>query len=115
MRFRITPHIFVIGWLTILICVWMSGDQVIDLVFEEPDVVADTQATGEEPDNADEHVLMPSQRANSSAADAVTTALDLGGFSLAERLTDRTVLEAALPHYPPPRNTPVSFPVPLRI
>ena len=85
------------------------------MVFEEPDVTADTQATAEEPDNAAEHVLMQSQRANSSAGDAVTTALDLSALSLAERLMDRTVLKAASPHYPPPRNTPVSFLVPLRI
>ena len=67
----------VIGWLAILACVWTTGDRVFDLVFEEPDVVADTQATADEPDNAAEHVLMPSQRADSSAPDAVTVALDL--------------------------------------
>jgi len=105
----------VIGWLAILICVWTSGDRVIDLVFEEPDVVPDTQATTEEPDNAAEHVLMPSQRAGHSAPDAVTAAPDLDAFSVAEQLTDHTALGAAPPHHPPPRHTSVSFSVPLRI
>ena len=68
MHFRIAPHMFVIGWLAILACVWTTGDRVIDLVFEELDVVADTQATTDEPDNAAEHVLMPSPRGDSSAS-----------------------------------------------
>lgn len=115
MHFRIAPHKLVIGWLAILVCVWTTGDLVIDLVFEESDVVADTQATVEEPDNAAEHVLMPSQRADSSALDAVTAAPDLNAFSVAGQLTDNTALGAAPPHHPPPRHTPVSFSVPLRI
>jgi hypothetical protein len=115
MRRGLAPHIIVITWLALLLCGWTTGDRIIDLVFEEPDVTVGTRATADEPDNAAEHVLMPSQQATSSAADAVTTAPDLGGFSLAERRTDRTVLEATPPHYPPPPNTPVSFPIPLRI
>ena len=105
----------VIGWLAILICVWTSGDRVVDLVFEEPDVVADTQATTEEPDNAAEHVLMPSQRAGSSTPDAVTAVPDLDAFPIAVTSTNHTALGAALSHHPPPRNTLVSFSVPLRI
>ena len=65
MSFWMAPHMRVIGWLTLLLCVWTTGDLVIDLVFEEPDVAADTQATAEAPDNAAEHLLMPSQRAGS--------------------------------------------------
>ena len=105
----------VIGWLAILVCVWTSGDRVIDLVFEEPDVVADTHATAEEPDNAAEHVLMRSWRTGSSAPDAVTAAPDLNAFSVAGQLTDNTTMGATPPHHPPPQNTPLSFSVPLRI
>lgn len=105
----------VIGWLAILICVWTSGDRVIDLVFEEPDVVADTRATTEEPDNAAEHVLMPSQRAGSSALDAVTAALDLDAISIVVTSMNHTALRAAASHHPPPRHRPTAFSVPLRI
>ena len=105
----------VIGWVAILACVWTSGDRVFDLVFEAPDVVADTQATTDKPDHAAEHVLMRSQRADSSAPDAVTAAPDLNAISVAGQLTDNTALGAAPPHHPPPRNTPISFSVPLRI
>lgn len=105
----------VIGWLAILMCVWTSGDQVIDLVFEEPDVVADTQATTEEPDNAAEHVLMRSPRVGHSAPDAVTAAPDFEAVSVAGHLTDHTALRAAPPPHQLPPHTPGSFPVPLRI
>jgi hypothetical protein len=115
MHRRLAPHIIVIGWLALLLCGWTAGDRVIDLAFEEPDVAADTQATAEEPDNAAEHMLMPSQRVGSSAPDMLTVAPDLDAFSIAVQLTDHAALGAASPHYPLPRNTPVSFPVPLRI
>ena len=115
MLFRIVPHMLVIGWLAILICVWTSGDRVIDLVFEEPDVVADTHAAAEEPDNAVEHLLMPSPRAGSSVSDAVMAEPDLDIFSIAAKLTDNTALEAASSHYRPPPTRPVSCSVPLRI
>ena len=115
MHFRIAPHMLVIGWVAILACVWTSGDRVFDLAFETPDVVADTQATTDEPDNAAEHVLMPSQRAGSSALDAVTAAADLDANAVAVTLTAHTALRAAAFHHPPPRYRPSSFSVPLRI
>ena len=114
MFFRMAPHMQVIGWLTLLMCLWTTGDLVIDLAFEEPNVAADTNATAEEPDNAAEHLLMPSQRVGSSAPDAVMAAPDLDAFSVAVTLTD-TALRAASPPHRPPRHTPVSFSVPLRI
>ena len=115
MSFRMAPHLLVIGWLAILICVWTSGDRVIDLVFEEPNVVTDTTAAAEEPDNAGEHLLMRSQRVSSAAPDAVLAALDLDVFSSAAALTDHTALGVASLQHPPPRHAPVSFSVPLRI
>jgi len=104
-----------IGWLAILACVWTTGDQVFDLVFEEPDVVADIQATSEEPDNAAEHVLMPSPRADRSATAAVTGALDLETVSVVGPLTGHTALRPAPSHHPPPRHAPIAFSIPLRI
>lgn len=105
----------VIGWIAILVCLWTVGDQVVDLVFEEPDVVADIQATTEEPDNAAEHVLMPSPRADSSATDAVTVVLDLEALSVVGPLTGHTALRPAPSHHPPPRHAPIAFSIPLRI
>ena len=105
----------VIGWVAILACVWTSGDRVFDLVFEAPDVVADTQATTDEPDNAAEHVLMRSQRVDSSAPDVVTATPDLDACAVPVTLTAHTALRAAAFHHPPPRYRPSSFSVPLRI
>ncbi len=105
----------VIGWLAILACVWTAGDRVFDLVFEEPDLVADTQAATGEPDNAAEHVLMPSPRGDSSASDSVTVALDVAATAVAVTFTHDTALEPAPPRHPPPRHAPIAFSVPLRI
>ena len=117
MHLRNSTHILTIGWLALLICLWTTGDRVIDLVFEEPDVTANTDATAEEPDNAAEHLLVPSQRAGNPGVDTVTAApaVDLDIFSTAIPVTDNAALKAAFSPHPPPRNSPVSFSVPLRI
>ena len=107
----------VIGWLTLLMCLWTTGDLVIDLAFEEPNVAADTNATAEEPDNAAEHLLMPSQRVGSSTADVVAAAppADLEAISTALTVTGNAALRAASSNYQPPPTRPLSFSVPLRI
>lgn len=105
----------VIGWIAIMACVWTTGDRVFDLVFEETDLIADIQATTDEPDNAAEHVLMPSPRVDSSATDAVTVVLDLETSSIVGPLTGRTALKIAPSRHPPPRHAPIAFSVPLRI
>ena len=89
----------------------------IDLVFEEPDVTADAPATPEEPDNAAEHLLMPSQRVGNSTTDVVAAAppADLYAISTALTLTDNAALRAASSNYQPPPTRPLSFSVPLRI
>lgn len=115
MKFQMAPHMLLIGWLAILACVWTTGDQVFDLVFEEPDVVADSPTIVEEPDNAAEHVLMPSPRADSSATDAVTVVLDLETSSVVGPLTGHTALKTTPSRHPPPRHAPIAFSVPLRI
>ena len=109
------PHMRLIGWLTLLICLSTTGDLVIDLAFEEPNVAAETHATAEEPDNAAEHLLMHSQRMSSSVLDAVMAAPDLDVFSTVGTVMDNRALGAVSPPYRPPRLTPVSFSAPLRI
>ncbi len=108
-------HMRVFGWLTLLICLGTTGDLVHDLVFEEPNVATEDQATVEEPDNAAEHVLMPSPRADSSATDAVTVVLDLEILSVVRPLTGHTALKTTPSRHPPPRHAPIAFSVPLRI
>lgn len=107
----------VIGWLTLLICLWTTADQVIDLVFEEPEVTVEVDVTAEEPDNAAEHVLMPSARAGGSSAGTVTTTStsDLETISIAIPVNDNAAQIIATSYHPPPRSRPVSFSVPLRI
>lgn len=114
---RMASHLLMVGWLALLVSVWTSTDQVIDLVFEEPDVTVDTQSTAEEPDNATEHLLMPSRRVGSSASDITkaSPAADLDAFSIAVHVTDNAAQRPAPPHYRPPRSRPASFSVPLRI
>ena len=117
MSYRSASPILVISWLSLLMCVWTSGDRVFDLVFEEPNVTADAPATAEEPDNAAEHLLMPSPRAASSAGDTATTdpTADSFAVSIALSETDTNALRAASPRHPPPRSSPGSFSIPLRI
>ena len=115
MLFQMLPHMRVIVWLTLLLCVLTTGDLVVDMVFEEPNMVADTCVTAEEPDNAAEHLLMHSQRMSSSVLDAVMAAPDLDVFSTVGTVMDNRALGAVSPPYRPPRLTPVSFSAPLRI
>ena len=117
MIFRMVSHMRVFGWLTLLICLGTTGDLVHDLAFEEPNVAADTQATAEEPDNAAEHLLMPSQRVGNSTTDLVAAALsaDIQASSTDLTLTNHAALRAASSNYQPPPTRPLSFSVPLRI
>lgn len=107
----------VISWLALLVSASNTADLVIDLVFEEPEVTADVRATTEEPDNAAEHLLMPSPRTGGSATDTVmvSPAEDLNAFSVAGHVPANAALRAVPPHHRPPRGSPVSFSVPLRI
>lgn len=117
MLFRMALHMRVIGWLTLLISLWTTGDLVHDLSFEEPNVATDTQATAEEPDNAAEHLLMPSQRVGNSTTDVVAAApsADIHANSTALKLTSSAALRAASSNYQPPPTSPLSFSSPLRI
>ena len=117
MLFRMVSHMRVFGWLTLLICLGTTGDLVHDLAFEEPNVAAETQATAEEPDNAAEHLLMPSQRLGNSTTDVVAAApsADIHASSTALTLTNNVALRAASSNYQPPPTSPLSFSIPLRI
>jgi len=107
----------VIGYLTLLMCLGTTGDLVIDLVFEEPSEEAATHATAEIPDNAAEHLLMPSQRVGSSTAyvSAAAPAADLDTLSIALPVTDNAALRTASSQHQLPPTSPLSFSVPLRI
>lgn len=106
-----------IGWLALLICLWTAGDLVIDLVFEFPEIASDIDTTSEPPDNAAEHLLMPSERADYSPAGtpASAPAKVFDASSIVVTVPDNTALKAAPSLHPPPRNIPVSFSIPLRI
>lgn len=114
---RVMSHMLIIGWLALLTCLWTTGDLVVDLVFEAPDVTSNADAATEEPDNAAEHLLMPSERADHSPTDTLTSApaTDLDTFSITVTALDNATPRAALPLHAPPRNKPISFSVPLRI
>ncbi|SPP66421.1 hypothetical protein NITLEN_70011 [Nitrospira lenta] len=113
----ILPQMLMIGRLALLICLWTTSDRVIDLVFEEPDVAVATEASADEPDNAAEHLLMPSERTVHSPSGTLTsaTATDLDTWSIAISAVDHAAPRAAPPLHTPPKNTPASFSVPLRI
>ena len=51
-----------ITWLALLITVVVTGDWVIDLVYEPVATTSDAATETEEPDNAAEHMLMPSPK-----------------------------------------------------
>jgi len=107
----------IIGWLALLTCLWTTGDLVVDLVFETPDTASDADASAEAPDNAAEHLLMPSERADHSSTGTLTSAsaTDFDASTLAVTAPDNAALKAASFPHPPPRSSPASFSVPLRI
>jgi hypothetical protein len=115
MHLRTRFPLLVLSWLALAVCLSTTGDFVIDLVFEEPDVTADAQAATEEPDNPAEHLLMPSQCVGGSAADSATAAPDLDASAITGTALDAAIPRAALRLHPPPRTRPVSFSTPLRI
>jgi hypothetical protein len=105
----------VIAWIAILSSVWTTGDLVIDLVFEEaPDAAVPSQPV-DEPDNAAEHILLPS----TTSDDSLTilqwdTSLDPAAVSLFTISTTRLIFERSA-EFRLPREAPISFSVPLRI
>ena len=117
MSFRFTQQRKVIGWLTLLLCLWSTGDLVVDLVFEDPDVTADASVPAEEPGNAAEHLLLPTQRTGHSAADTIAAAPTVGPavLSTAFTLPDNASSRASSSYHQPPPTGHLSLSVPLRI
>jgi hypothetical protein len=107
-----------IAWLILAAALMITGDLVIDLAFEEAALPtsADASSLPETPDNAAEHILMPSQK-----ADSVTATWQVG-MSAAFQST-------VISFFPPPpltrrmspvperqpRSSPIPLPLPLRI
>lgn len=107
-----------IAWLTLAASLMVTGDLVIDLAFEETEVqtAADTASQPEAPDNAAEHILMPSQKGGSlfvlghvDVAPAPQTML------IAVFLSSPPSERAGRIHERPPRSSPIPRPLPLRI
>lgn len=105
-----------ITWLALLGSLWTTADRVVDLVFEEPELTVAVPNTPQEPDNAAEHLLIPSERDVGTATDTIapsaTTALALETIDVVPTI-DSSLKAASPPHRA--RSSPVSFPVPLRI
>jgi len=112
---RVRTYLVPISWMALILCLFVTGDRVDDLVFEVPDIVSGLDASSEEPDNATEHLLMPSERSDdSSGITASPTAdIDSGATVLAVTVSPTLRTVPSLDH--PPRNRPVSFSIPLRI
>lgn len=111
------PHLFIISWFALAACLWATGDLVVDLAFETPDVTASAEATAEEPDNAAEHLLMPSAQADRLTTDTFTATpvTDFAASSLTNAIPDTATPRVSSTPYYPLRDKPVSFSVPLRI
>ncbi|MEQ1793339.1 MAG: hypothetical protein ABL970_04030 [Nitrospira sp.] len=110
-------RVAMIGWLAVLLCIGSTVDRVIDLVFEEPEATAETDVSADAPDNAAEHLLMPSPRAAAptSAGVPVVHFTDFDMSAVAVLVMDATASRAAPSHHPPPRSRSLSFSIPLRI
>lgn len=111
----LTRHIQLVGLLTLSLCLWSVGDLVVDLAFESPMAPIDLQGAAEEPDNAAEHVLMPSQRADHSTDITLALSADLDSSIGVVTVSAHTAGRAAPSVAYPARNSSVSFSVPLRI
>jgi hypothetical protein len=108
----------VIAWLTLAAALMITGDLVIDLAFEEAALPtsADTSSIPEAPDNAAEHILMPSQKADNLATAwqldmAAPLPVALISFSPPPPLTRRM---STIPERQP-RSSPIPLPLHLRI
>ena len=111
----LTRHLRLIGPLTLILCLWSVGDLVVDLAYEAPIAAIDLQGAAEEPDNAAEHVLIPSLRADNSTDITLAFSADLdSSIGVGTVPTHAAGIAAPSVDYPP-RNSPVLFSVPLRI
>ncbi len=106
-------------WLALVMSLMTAGDLVMDLAFEEAEPVTSAEASSipEAPENAAEHVLMPSQKADHSTA---TTWLILPPSVVHSALVTAclpppVIARADFARERPPRRSPVPLLLPLRI
>ncbi len=108
-----------IAWLTLAISLVITGDLVMDLGFEEPilSTSADASSVPEEPENAAEHILMPSQKTEAPSEIAWQTGISPGVQTVStSTYLPSPVLQRAGPiHERPPRSNPTPLLLPLRI
>lgn len=106
------------GWLALVLCLSSAADLVFDLAFETPDVAEEEGAASSEPDNAAEHVLMPSPRGDGASIPVTShpvAILDLLSTVALLSVFDGGELESCSTSPPLPSSRAVSFNVPLRI
>lgn len=116
MIFGLSRYIRLLGWCTLLLCLWSTGDLVVDLVFEEPETISDLQGAAEDADNAAEHVLIPSARAGDVSADTMAIPITASVEHVTPPLPDPSTFQTAFLRHPPPcEDSGSSFSVPLRI
>jgi hypothetical protein len=112
---RTAYHMVLISWIAIFSSVWTTVDLVIDLVFEEAPEAAGRSQPVDEPDNAAEHILLPSTTTDDSPTVLKwDTGLDPAAVSLVTISTPRLLFERSA-QFRLPREAPISFSVPLRI
>ena len=115
---EISRCVAVIAWVTLAASLVITGDLVIDLAFEEAEIQtsADASAGPEEPDNAAEHILMPSQKADNLATSRQFVMAAPLQVELISNSAPPLLIRRANPiHERPPRSSPVPLPLPLRI
>jgi len=104
------------GWLALVLCLSSAADLVFDLAFETPDVAAEEGTASSEPDNAAEHVLMPSPRGDGGSVPAISVpVLDLLSNAIPVECVGGGQLEARSTSPPSFCNRPIAFNIPLRI
>ncbi|MBL8069498.1 MAG: hypothetical protein JNM35_00240 [Nitrospira sp.] len=112
-------HTRVIAWLTLVVSLVITGNLVIDLAFEGPDLSTsvDGAPISEEPDNPAENILMASQKAD-GPADIAWSAWAWVAFAallMSTCLPTISSTGAAPSHDRPSRSSPVPLLLPLRI
>lgn len=106
-------------WLALLLSVGITADLIVDLVFEESDVVAASMDSpvSEAPDNAAEHLLRPSLNAlDMETATTQSVPLEFTALlAVPQPAPISATVHVASPSVQPPGSCPSSFLCPLRI
>jgi len=116
---RMARHTGVIAWLTLAVSLAITGDLVMDVAFEAPDLSTPVEGAPipEEPDNPAEHILMASQKTVSPAEIAwpAWVWVAFAALLISTCLPSLPSQRAGPPHERPPRSSPVPLLLPLRI